>query len=169
MKLNLTDEQKKQLVQAFLTAFVTLVLAVAGILGYNVALSMVQPQAQTIGVESIGVQPAQTFRALTVINSITNNGTLTQTGAATFGTTTETTANITTLNVGGQAQSGAVRYGTAATYTSGSSIAHGFTVTPTVCMISPMQAITSTYTITTTGFSTNMPTTASPIYWMCGK
>jgi len=74
-----------------------------------------------------------------------------------------------TLTLGSQTQSGAVRYGTVATYTTGTSIAHGFTVTPTMCLISPMQAVTATYTITTTGFSSNMPSTSSPIMWICGR
>lgn len=78
-----------------------------------------------------------------------------------------TTITGTTFVLNGQTQSGAVRSGTASSYTSGTSITHGFTVTPTVCLISPMQNITATYTITSTGFSTNMQTTTNPIYWVC--
>lgn len=73
------------------------------------------------------------------------------------------------LAVGSATFTGAIKYGTAATYTSGTSITHGFTTTPTICIISPMQNITATYTITATGFSTNMQTTGNPVYWMCGK
>lgn len=73
------------------------------------------------------------------------------------------------LKVGAETQSGAVRFGTAASYASGTSIAHGFTTTPTVCAIIPTQNISATFTITSTGFSSNMQTTASPVYWFCGK
>lgn len=62
-----------------------------------------------------------------------------------------------------------VRSGTQANYTSGSSITHGFTTTPTLCIINPVQNITATYTITTTGFSSDMQTTSAAIYWMCSK
>lgn len=85
--MNLTDEQKKQLVQAFLTAVITLVLAVAGILGYDVVLKPLTQPAGQIGAQGVGVQPAQTFRSLVASQSLTSRGTLTVDGAASFGST----------------------------------------------------------------------------------
>lgn len=91
--------------------------------------------------------------------------------AATANITTAniTTGAITTLSVGGYTQNGAVRGGTSATYTSGTAITHGFGTTPTLCIVQPARDVTSTVTITTTSFSSNMATVATPIYWMCFK
>ena len=94
-------------------------------------------------------------------------GTANQPNVTNLGTQVYLTA--TNFALGGQVQTGAVRYGTAATYNSGVSIVHGFTVTPTMCVLSPSPEITATYTITTTGFSSNTATRATPIYWMCGR
>lgn len=62
-----------------------------------------------------------------------------------------------------------IRGETQANYTQGDSITHGFSITATWCIISPMQNITATYTITETGFSSDMQTTTNPIMWQCGK
>jgi len=75
----------------------------------------------------------------------------------------------TSLSLGGATFSGAIKYGTAASYTQGASITHGFATTPTMCMIWPNQNITSTLTMVASTFSSNMQTTGSPIYWLCGK
>lgn len=96
------------------------------------------------------------------------------------GVVAATTANVATLNattvvsataisIGTSSFSGTIHYGTSATYTQGAEILHGFSVTPTVCFISPSPEITATYTITATGFSSNTSSRANPIYWMCGK
>lgn len=77
------------------------------------------------------------------------------------------TLDAATFKVGGYTQSGAMRFGTSATYTTGVGITHGFAVTPTMCIFSPLP-ITATLTITTTGFSANL-TSENPIYWACGK
>ena len=82
---------------------------------------------------------------------------------------TQTYLSATNFALGGQVQTGAVRYGTAATYTSGASITHGFTVTPTACIASPEREVTATLTITTTGFSWDTASRATPIFWVCGK
>ncbi len=73
------------------------------------------------------------------------------------------------LAIGGVGFSGPIKYGTAATYTSGAAITHGFTVTPTMCMLQPTRDVTSTLTIGETTFSSDMASVATPIYWMCGK
>ncbi len=83
-----------------------------------------------------------------------------------------TTVYLTTTNnmsMNGATFSGPIKYGTQANYTQGASITHGFGTTPTVCIISPMQNISATFTLAETTFSTNMQSTSNPIYWMCGK
>lgn len=178
--MNLSETQKQQIIQAIITAVITLVLAIASILGYNLGIkpAMDAQSAGTIGAQ--GLQPTR-FQAVRVDNTLTVGGASTFTGAQTFtgastfsgglsvGAATITTGTLSTLVLGNQTQSGAVRFGAASVYTTGTSIAHGFTTTPTVCFISPSPEITATYTITTTGFSSNMATRANPVYWMCGK
>lgn len=73
-----------------------------------------------------------------------------------------------TLSVNGATFTGPTKYGTAASYTNGAAIVHGFSVTPTMCMIWPAP-ITATVTITTTGFSSDIATTANPVMWLCGQ
>lgn len=73
-----------------------------------------------------------------------------------------------TLSVNGETFTGPVKYGTAASYTSGARVAHGFSVTPTMCMIWPAP-ITATVTITSTGFTSDIATTANPVMWLCGQ
>ena len=116
----------------------------------------VQPQVQPTAVSEAVFNAV---RARTYISAAT--GTLTN--------LTATTITATTFALGGQVQTGAVRYGTAATYTSGASITHGFTVTPTTCIASPEREVTATLTITTTGFSWDTASRATPIFWVCGK
>lgn len=77
-----------------------------------------------------------------------------------------TSTNV--ISMSGATFSGPVRYGKAPNYTSGSSIAHGFATTPTVCILWPAE-VTATLTITNAGFSSDTATHANPIYWMCGK
>jgi len=74
-----------------------------------------------------------------------------------------------TFGLSGVTFSGVAKWGSSATYTSGSSISHGFTTTPTVCLMEPARDVTSTLTITATGFSSNRATQATPIYWICGQ
>jgi len=89
---------------------------------------------------------------------------------ATGNTVISGTLNVTsTLSQGGVSFTGPIKYGTAATYTSGASISHGFATTPTVCILTPARDVTATLTITTTGFSSDTATRAAPIYWLCGK
>jgi len=87
-------------------------------------------------------------------------------GAATIGGAATVTG---TLTVGGESFSGAVKYGTAATYANQAAITHGFATTPTVCILQPVRDVTSTLTIGATTFSSDMASIATPIYWMCGK
>ncbi len=101
--------------------------------------------------------------SLTAYAPVVMTDTLNVTGLTTLGT-----ATATTLQVGGVSFSGAMKYGTAATYVAGTSITHGFATTPTVCLVTPMP-ITGTLSITTTGFSSDTGMTAVPIYWMCGQ
>ncbi len=88
MNLNLSDEQKKQIIQAVITAVITLVFAVLGILGYNVGIKpAMDAQNVDYGARGVGIQPAQTYRSVRATQFVQNDGTLTQTGAATFSTT----------------------------------------------------------------------------------
>lgn len=93
------------------------------------------------------------------MNLLVNNAA----GAETFKVTASTGA----VSISGASFTGPIKYGTSATYTSGTNISHGFTTTPTMCIFSPLP-VTATLTITSTGFSANW-TNANPVYWMCGK
>ncbi len=75
----------------------------------------------------------------------------------------------TAIKINSVSFSGVAKWGAAATYTSGSSITHGFATTPTVCLMLPARDVTSTLTITATGFSSNRATQATPVYWFCGQ
>jgi len=76
------------------------------------------------------------------------------------------------ITLAGATFSGAIKYGVATDYTSGDSIVHGFSVTPTVCgtlgsstPISPTVFISSS-----TAFSiVTQSDVTSLLYWMCGK
>lgn len=62
-----------------------------------------------------------------------------------------------------------MEFGTQATYTSGATIAHTLGVTPTMCLIWPSRETTATLTLGPTTFSSDMSSTANPIYWMCAQ
>ena len=102
---------------------------------------------------------------ITASGNITTSGNLTTGGIIAAGGAMTTTQ----LYINGSPQSGAVRFGASSVYTTGASITHGFTVTPTVCILSPGVEITATYSISSTSFSVDTATRATPIYWMCGK
>lgn len=93
-------------------------------------------------------------------------GVLNCAGAANIGGAVNITG---TISKAGVSFTGVAKWGTASSYTSGSSISHGFATTPTMCILQPARDVTSTLTITTTGFSSDMATVATPIYWMCGQ
>lgn len=102
---------------------------------------------------------------LTPTNATVTSLTSTDSTLTRLSTTYLTATNFT---LGGYGQTGAVKYGTAATYDNGAAITHGFGTTPTICMLWPAE-ITATVTMTTTSFSSNTATHANPIYWLCGK
>ncbi len=101
--------------------------------------------------------------------AITNIGNASTDFDTSGGLTTVYLTTTNNMNMNGATFSGPIKYGTQSTYTQGASITHGFATTPTVCIISPMQNITATYSLAETTFSTNMQSTSNPIYWMCGK
>lgn len=102
--------------------------------------------------------------------SVAGNADLTTINNTGGDVTVQDNLNVTgTLGISGDTFTGTVHFGALVAYTSGESIAHGFSVTPTVCLINPIRDVTSTLTITTTGFSSDMATVAEPIYWLCGK
>ncbi len=74
-----------------------------------------------------------------------------------------------TISKSGVSFTGVMKWGASSVYTSGASITHGFSVTPTVCILQPARDVTSTLTITATGFSSDMATVSTPVYWMCGQ
>lgn len=90
-------------------------------------------------------------------------GNLTGNAASSYVTST----NV--ISMAGATFTGPIKYGTAAAYTSGAPISHGFAATPTMCLLIPARDVTSTLTITSTMFSSNRATVAEVIYWMCGK
>ncbi len=86
-----------------------------------------------------------------------------------------------TRTVGGQTESGAVRFGTASNVISGTTIAHGFTTTPTVFLVEPasnpsanafysqtLWATGCNVTSCTVGVTAGTVTTFT-VQWMAGK
>ncbi len=106
--------------------------------------------------------------------TILNGGISADTSAFTVADTTGNTVVSGTLNVSstmslaGVSFTGPMKYGTAVTYATGASIAHGFATTPTVCLLWPTE-VTATVTITTTGFSCDTADHATPVMWLCGQ
>lgn len=167
MKIEINQTWKNLL---FFSVCVALIVVALGLFVYD--SNIVQPGIAKANKDSggeVGPLAVGVGRFTTIYGTLGTAAQPNVTSVGSLSTATITTATITSLSLGGQTQSGAVRYGTASSYASGASIAHGFTVTPTVCMINPNQSITATYTITSTGFSSDMVDTASPIYWLCGK
>lgn len=164
--MNITPEQKKKIVQLFLQAFFTLALGLAAIFGYNSLTPAPQP------IESLGLQPIRHNNPETFSQGVTFNGAvvatvirINSTPVVPFATPQSTaTAQPTATQV-----PFIIRGGTQASYTSGSTITHTFSSAPTWCLVFPNQSITATLTIGAATFSTDMATTASPIYWECGK
>lgn len=137
--------------------------------GLTVTGAVSLPAISTSGLASVvGLNSTNglTVTGATALPAFSASGLASVVGVASSNGITSTT-NV--LSVGGATFTGPIKYGTAASYTQSASITHGFSVTPTVCFINPVQNITTTYTITATGFSSDMDTTANPIYWMCGK
>jgi hypothetical protein len=211
---------------AFIVAVLSLFIAIAGALPVEMtpaptAAPMAFPTVERGG---LPLQPRQAFRSLYARDAIDNAGTLTNDGAAVFGSTMQVTGTTTLSNVtattitttnlvsqtvgnsttyltstnasltnatigagsattlasgyltstnvismGGATFTGAIKYGTAANYTTGASITHGFSTTPTICILTPARDVTATLTITTTGFSSTTATRADGIFWLCGK
>lgn len=139
-----------------------LALAAAGVL-------LPQPAAPVVDVGMQSFQCAPSAMCVTAggkVVTFPSGSTLTVDSGATF---IANTLDVTTLKKSGVSFTGATKYGTAATYTSGSSVTHGFATTPTMCMMLPARDVTSTLTITATGFSSDRATQATPIYWICGQ
>jgi len=64
---------------------------------------------------------------------------------------------------------GPIKYGYVASQVDGADITHGFSTTPTVCIVSATSGYTASVgVITTTLFTANVGAT-TPVYWMCGK
>jgi len=75
-----------------------------------------------------------------------------------------------TLTIQSVAFTGPIKYGYTASLASGSTVTHGFSVAPTVCIITAQDA-TITATITAIGptvFTATVGATG-PVFWMCGK
>ena len=108
--------------------------------------------------------------ALSCDGATTLGSTLTVTGTSTLANVSSSaTITATTLVMGSDSFTGAIKYGTESTYTSGAAITHGFTVTPTACLMFPSRDVTETVTLGATTFSSDRATQAVPVYWLCGK
>jgi len=132
-------------------------------------------EVTTTGAATVGGDLAVTGKVTATGSTALNGGLSMDTSAFTVADTTGNTVISGSLNVtgglsmSGVAFTGPVKFGTASVYTSGASITHGFATTPTICLLQPARDVTSTLTITSTGFSSNMATVSEPIYWMCAK
>ena len=158
-----------------LTIALGVVVTVGIVAGVVLPVAPAQPQVVVGGSQAL----TNYFREITVNGNAVVSGSLAVTGTVTgtLGTAsqpnvtnlgTQTYLTATNLILSGVAFSGPVKYGVSAVYTSGTRIAHGFSTTPTVCLLSPVD-LTATVTITSTGFSSNASTRATPLYWICGK
>lgn len=105
------------------------------------------------------------------VNTIVLTGSSGAISASTL--TASTSISSTAIKIGADQFSGAIRYGAAATYTSGTDIAHGLSVTPTVCgPLGWSSAITDAVVSmgNATQFSVTFSAGTTPtLYWMCGK
>ena len=165
-----------------LVVVIALLLVGAGLLVYDAQI--VQPGLARVSrpvapVGEIGAAATGTGRFTSVYGTLqtTNQPNVTNLGTQTYFTATNSTITssavttdtiLSSLSLAGETFTGATKYGTAATYTSGDSITHGFATTPTICMLWPIE-VTATLTITTTGFSSDTATHSNPVYWLCGK
>jgi hypothetical protein len=143
MNLSISPEQKKQIVMILITLIIAALVQIAAVFGVvvpviNNAMTQNQTQAQSIGALGVGVQPAQSFRALVVSNSIEDRGTLSVTGASTFtgAVTTSATLSAGTFMV--------LTPGTAITVTNGTP----FTPTASAQPIQAAGTVTPTLSVT---------------------
>jgi len=117
-----------------------------------------------------------TARNITTTGAITTSTTLGSVGAATVGSLTTAgdvaARNITatgTIAADSVTFTGPIKYGYVASQVDGADITHGFSTTPTVCIVSATSGYTASVgVITTTLFTANVGAT-TPVYWMCGK
>ncbi len=137
-------------------------VAIAAILGLLLGvINYITPQLPSGEIQALGV---------TNFDSITLSGDLNAANVtASSAVSGATFDGSSSLAINGVTFSGPIKFGTAANYTSGAAITHGFATTPTVCLMEPARDVTSTLTIGATTFSSNRATQATPIYWVCGK
>lgn len=118
-------------------------------------------------ITSVGTLPTATITDLTSTNVTGTLATANQPNITNLGTQTYLTVTN-AISMLGQTFSGPVKYGVANNYQSGAAITHGFTMTPTWCLMSAME-LTATVTLAETTFSSNTVTRSQPAYWMCGR
>ncbi len=138
-----------------------IVIAVAALLLSAFALLSAPEKVETLGVTN--------FDAITLSGDL-NAANVTATSGLSGAT----------LTVNGLQQSGAVKYGTASTVITGTTIAHGLGITPTVFLVQSAvgQATTFTQTIygfgcntlsCTVGVSSGSVITFTTVHWIAGK
>jgi hypothetical protein len=177
--MNLSDKQK-QWVMWFV---VVLLIAVMGFLGIQNPIP-VPPTPETARPAPAATLAPDAFARFGSVETSqlrvktneehtgleTHSGAETHTGANTFGTMSSTYLTSTNvISMTGATFTGPLKYGTVATYTTGSAITHGFVSTPTMCLMFPSRDVTETLTLATTTFASDRASQASPIYWACGK
>lgn len=175
MQFNVTEEQKKQIIGILISAFIA-ILGVLGVL--QVGTTFQGSEARVREKISIDARDdALLYNGASLI--VYSDDHVTQ-KAKIFGSNGDINAagvlTASSLVVGGVAQSGAVRYGTATSVVTGTLIAHGLGVTPTSVVVSAQGIFTQTVGILATNatsftvaFGTAQAGTVTTLNWMAGK
>jgi hypothetical protein len=174
----------KRAVETLITAVIAAAVLFAAAYGFTVttvAPLVAETQAEGRGSVTRFNTDVQFLKSITVSNALTSSD-LAATDDLTVGDdlTVTDALSAASLTVGGYAQSGSVRFGTASNVISGTTIAHGFATTPTVFIVqnAVIQAATYTQTIyaygcgtvsCTVGLTQGSVVTITTANWMAGK
>ena len=154
-------------IKLFLVVVLALVVAALIVAACNQTPAPVAPQG--IGVTRFN-SDVEANQRLTVKGAVDFDSTLNVDGAAA----------LSSVRIGGVAQTGAVRSGSASTVISGTTIAHGIGTTPTAFFLTPGYAAASVYTQTlfphgcnttscTVGVSSGSVATFTLVYWLAQR
>jgi len=128
--------------------------------------------SQTVGFSATATSTLVdvTARNITTTGTISATDHLSATSMSVVGDVTARNITTTgTLAADGVTFTGPIKYGYVASQVDGADITHGFSTTPTVCIVSATSGYTASVgVITTTLFTANVGAT-TPVYWMCGK
>ncbi len=137
-----------------------IVIAVVALLLSTFVLLSAPAKVETLGVTN--------FDAITLSGDLNAANVAATAGVSGANITATAGLSAVTLTVNSVQQSGAVKFGVAASAANNDSIAHGFATTPTVVLVSGSAGLTASVgTITATRFTVRTPGTET-IYWLAG-